>query len=242
MTIPQDIRERLGLLPQTEVEFEIDGDAVRIRPARRGTSRGDALDRPDARHRRPRAHHRSIMALTRRYTMATLVDSNVILDVVTDDAEWGDWSASMLTQAAQGAGSDQSADLRRSRLRVHADRGSDGAAAGVFHARTAALARRLSGIAGVSRLPSAWRRPHDAAAGFLHRCPRRHSGLHAADAGSPAVQDVLPQAASHRAVGRGSAVAGPPGRTADHGRATTGPSHSDNGAVLHHERRPVPSP
>ena len=33
--------------------------------------------------------------------MTTLVDSNVILDVVTDDAEWGDWSASMLARAAQ---------------------------------------------------------------------------------------------------------------------------------------------
>lgn len=33
--------------------------------------------------------------------MATLVDSNVILDVATDDAEWGDWSASMLSRAAQ---------------------------------------------------------------------------------------------------------------------------------------------
>ena len=33
--------------------------------------------------------------------MPTLVDSNVILDVVTDDADWGDWSASMLTRAAQ---------------------------------------------------------------------------------------------------------------------------------------------
>ncbi len=33
--------------------------------------------------------------------MATLVDSNVILDVVCDDAEWGDWSASMLARAAQ---------------------------------------------------------------------------------------------------------------------------------------------
>jgi hypothetical protein len=34
---------------------------------------------------------------------ATLVDSNVILDVVTDDAEWLDWSASALaTQANEG--------------------------------------------------------------------------------------------------------------------------------------------
>lgn len=43
VTIPQEIRDQLGLLPHTEVEFEIDGDAVRIRPARRSTSRGDAL-------------------------------------------------------------------------------------------------------------------------------------------------------------------------------------------------------
>jgi len=33
--------------------------------------------------------------------VATLVDSNVILDVVTDDADWADWSASMLSRAAQ---------------------------------------------------------------------------------------------------------------------------------------------
>lgn len=33
--------------------------------------------------------------------MATLVDSNVILDVVTEDADWADWSGSMLSSAAQ---------------------------------------------------------------------------------------------------------------------------------------------
>jgi predicted nucleic acid-binding protein len=33
--------------------------------------------------------------------MTTLVDSNVILDVVTEDVEWVDWSASMLASAAQ---------------------------------------------------------------------------------------------------------------------------------------------
>lgn len=31
---------------------------------------------------------------------ATLVDSNVILDVVTDDQEWGNWSADQLSDAA----------------------------------------------------------------------------------------------------------------------------------------------
>ena len=33
--------------------------------------------------------------------MATLVDSNVILDVVYGDSEWTDWSAAMISSAAQ---------------------------------------------------------------------------------------------------------------------------------------------
>lgn len=32
--------------------------------------------------------------------MPTLVDSNIILDIVTDDEAWGDWSAAMLEDAA----------------------------------------------------------------------------------------------------------------------------------------------
>ena len=43
VTIPQHIREQLGLLPHTEVEFEIVGDHARIRKARRPAgSRCDA--------------------------------------------------------------------------------------------------------------------------------------------------------------------------------------------------------
>jgi antitoxin PrlF len=45
VTIPQEIREELGLLPNTEVTFEvIDGEA-RLRKARRGgrLSRGDGV-------------------------------------------------------------------------------------------------------------------------------------------------------------------------------------------------------
>lgn len=43
VTIPQQIRERLGLLPYTEVEFEIVGDAVKVRKARSGGGRGRDL-------------------------------------------------------------------------------------------------------------------------------------------------------------------------------------------------------
>jgi AbrB family looped-hinge helix DNA binding protein len=35
VTIPQEIRNRLGLLPHTKVEFELAGDHARIRKARR---------------------------------------------------------------------------------------------------------------------------------------------------------------------------------------------------------------
>jgi AbrB family looped-hinge helix DNA binding protein len=45
VTIPMEIRERLGLLPNTEVEFAIDRDAVRITKAARPglRSRGRAI-------------------------------------------------------------------------------------------------------------------------------------------------------------------------------------------------------
>lgn len=43
VTIPVALREKAGLLPQTEVDFEFDGDAVRIVRAKapRGESRGE---------------------------------------------------------------------------------------------------------------------------------------------------------------------------------------------------------
>ena len=34
--------------------------------------------------------------------LVTLVDSNVLVDILTDDDEWSDWSASMLEEAADG--------------------------------------------------------------------------------------------------------------------------------------------
>ena len=67
VTIPAELRERAGFLPQTEVEFEFDGAAVRIVRAR--------ADKRDSRGARLVAHLRGrgdvamstdeIMALTR---------------------------------------------------------------------------------------------------------------------------------------------------------------------------------
>jgi len=67
VTIPQEIRERAGLLPHTEVEFVYDGKSVRILKASRGKiSRGARL----IAHMRGRGSGtlttEQIMALTRR--------------------------------------------------------------------------------------------------------------------------------------------------------------------------------
>ena len=45
VTIPQEIRERFGFLANTDVEFRVEGGAVRVvrTERRRGQSRGSAL-------------------------------------------------------------------------------------------------------------------------------------------------------------------------------------------------------
>jgi AbrB family looped-hinge helix DNA binding protein len=67
VTIPQAIRERLGLLPWTDVEFELDGDSVRIRKRTGSGGRGRRL--VDAMRRAPRPKPGlttdQLMALTR---------------------------------------------------------------------------------------------------------------------------------------------------------------------------------
>jgi AbrB family looped-hinge helix DNA binding protein len=65
VTIPADIRERLGLLPNTEVDFDTDGETVTIRKAGGLKRRGQRI----VEHLRGRATTRmttdEIMALTR---------------------------------------------------------------------------------------------------------------------------------------------------------------------------------
>jgi AbrB family looped-hinge helix DNA binding protein len=52
VTIPLAIRQKLGLLPWTEVEFEVDGDRVQIR--KKVGSRGRGVRLVDAMRRAPR--------------------------------------------------------------------------------------------------------------------------------------------------------------------------------------------
>jgi AbrB family looped-hinge helix DNA binding protein len=43
VTIPLEVRQKLGLHPHTEVAFEVVGKTARIRKARHGESRGERL-------------------------------------------------------------------------------------------------------------------------------------------------------------------------------------------------------
>jgi AbrB family looped-hinge helix DNA binding protein len=67
VTIPVEIRERLGLLPNSEVDFVVDGNAVRIIKARGRRTRGRG--RSIVEHLRGKATSRmttdEILALTR---------------------------------------------------------------------------------------------------------------------------------------------------------------------------------
>jgi len=67
VTIPQAIREKLGLLPNTEVQFEIERNAVRM--TRAATSRRPDRGRALVEHMRGRGTRRittdEIMKLTR---------------------------------------------------------------------------------------------------------------------------------------------------------------------------------
>jgi len=68
VTIPQEIRERLGLLPGTRVLFDVVGNSVRIRKAERQGRGEDLVARMRAAGRRagrPRLTTDEIMALTR---------------------------------------------------------------------------------------------------------------------------------------------------------------------------------
>lgn len=68
VTIPQGIRERLGLVPGTQVVFDIVGDSVRIRKAEAQGRGAELIARMRAAGRRagrPRLTTDEILALTR---------------------------------------------------------------------------------------------------------------------------------------------------------------------------------
>lgn len=66
VTIPQQFRNMLGLLPYTEVEFDVVDDELRIRKASKGRSRGEKIVQHLAGQGRVRMSTDEIMHLTRR--------------------------------------------------------------------------------------------------------------------------------------------------------------------------------
>jgi AbrB family looped-hinge helix DNA binding protein len=65
VTIPLPIRERMGLLPDTEIEFNIEGDRVILKKAKEKSSRGkDIVNRIRGKAKAGMSTN-EIMALTR---------------------------------------------------------------------------------------------------------------------------------------------------------------------------------
>ncbi len=67
VTIPIEMREKLGLLPNSEVEFELAGDSIRIRKAnsKGGKSRGQRMLEAMRKAPKPGMTTDQLMALTR---------------------------------------------------------------------------------------------------------------------------------------------------------------------------------
>jgi AbrB family looped-hinge helix DNA binding protein len=67
VTIPIEMREKLGLLPNSEVEFDLVGDSVRIRKAKSPKSRGQRMLEAMRKAPKPRSGMTTdqLMALTR---------------------------------------------------------------------------------------------------------------------------------------------------------------------------------
>jgi AbrB family looped-hinge helix DNA binding protein len=66
VTIPQEIREQLGLLPGMELDFEVHGEEIRVRRTRGSKTRGQLIVENMRRHRGEGTMTTDeIMALTR---------------------------------------------------------------------------------------------------------------------------------------------------------------------------------
>ena len=65
VTVPQDIRERFGLMPNTEVEFAVSGDRVYLHKAAGKARRGETLVARMRGRATMRMSTDEIMALTR---------------------------------------------------------------------------------------------------------------------------------------------------------------------------------
>jgi AbrB family looped-hinge helix DNA binding protein len=100
VTIPIEIREKLGFLPNTEVEFYVEGEELKIKK-KNSSKRGEKLIQKLTSKKFIKMTTDEIMALTRGKWLAIIVDSNVIIDVITQDKIWYEWSSNKLRECAE---------------------------------------------------------------------------------------------------------------------------------------------
>ena len=103
VTIPKELRDTLGIGAGTEVAFERADDAIVVRKVEGGSNRGREMvdrlrGRGDVRLSTGGDHGAHAAALIMAF--GTLVDSNVLLDVITEDETWLEWSSNALASAA----------------------------------------------------------------------------------------------------------------------------------------------
>jgi AbrB family looped-hinge helix DNA binding protein len=102
VTIPKRVRDRLNIKPGSSVEFELaaDGRVVLVKVGGRRTRGRSAFARIRG-AATVRMTTEEIMALTRGDDWAViLIDTNVLLDVLTNNPSWADWSQRQLEAAA----------------------------------------------------------------------------------------------------------------------------------------------
>ncbi len=114
VTIPQDIRERYGLLPHTEVEFVAEGETVFLCKSegenhrmRAWLDRGTRLSRHQDDHRRDHGSH-----ARRRLTGAHTRGQQCAARRVRADAAWYEWSAESICGARRMAVSSSTRRVR----------------------------------------------------------------------------------------------------------------------------------
>jgi hypothetical protein len=126
-----------------------------------------------------------------------LVDANVLLDVLTDDPQWHGWSAAQLDACAARVelciNPIVYADISVGFERI--EQLDQALPPDVF--TRLELPSRLPRRQGLSAIPPCQGSAQFAAAGFLHRCARRHRRHGAVAAGREALPHVLSQAGSH---------------------------------------------
>ena len=100
VTIPKPVRDRLGINPGSKVDFEVSEDGrAYLRRVRQARPEAKPL-RADARDSDERAHDGGDHGVDPRRELMTLVDTNVLLDLATNDPEWAAWSLRQLDAAA----------------------------------------------------------------------------------------------------------------------------------------------